>query len=102
MTLWDILVAYIRRRWQHRRRRRLWMTAWPYWSKQPRFNIIERYLIRRGVWLLVIIVLFRVNPLHPLTIGITLLGLSLVTVEHRTHRQQQALLYNTKGKGFFR
>jgi hypothetical protein len=69
------------------------MTQWPYWTKPTRFNVIERYLIRRGLLVAVLLLIFKVNPFHPLSIAATLLGLALVTTEHGIHRKQHRLLH---------
>lgn len=96
MTLWDICAAIIRDRWAARRRRRIWMTEWPYWTKQPRFNIIQRYLMRRAIWIALLLILFKVNPFHPVSIALFLLGLTLVRSEHKAHEEQHRLLYNIR------
>lgn len=99
MTLWDIAAAIIRDRWSHRRQRRYWMTEWPYWTKQSRFNILQRYLMRRGLWIVILLVVFRVNPFHPLSILVTIIGVTLMWTEHKTHQRQHRLLFNIKRKG---
>lgn len=91
MTLWDLLFRWLG---DHRPRRRLWMATWPQWTKAPRFNIIQRYVMRRALFLAVLLVLFKVNPFHPFSIGVTLLGTTLVMQEHRTHRDQYKALFH--------
>jgi hypothetical protein len=96
MTLWDLITQWLRARRQARGRRHPWMTQWPYRSKPQRFNIIQRYLMRRGVWMAVLLVVFKVNPLHPATILLTTVGLSLMWTEHAVHERQRRALYNIK------
>lgn len=91
MTLWDLLFRWVR---QHRPRRRPWMATWPQWSKPPRFNIVQRYAMRRVAYVVALLLIFKVNPFHPMSLLITILGTTLVVQEHRIHRGQQKSLFN--------
>ena len=97
MTLWEILACIIKDRWTNRSIHR-WtrVTAWPYWTKPPRFNIIQRYLMRRAIWIALLLIVFKVNPFHPISLALFILGYTLVRREHKTHEEQYRLLYNIK------
>jgi hypothetical protein len=74
------------------------MAAWPHWTKPPRFNIVQRYLMRRAAVVVALLIVFKVNPLHPISLIVTILGTTLVVQEHRIHRQQHKAIFNRSTK----
>ena len=97
MTLWDLLARWLARRWRSRRRVGWWMSEWPERSKPARFNLIERYLMRRAVLLVVGVIWFKIDPFHPIAVLVTIAGLTLVVQEHSIHkREQKSLRYSPK------
>lgn len=91
MTLWDLLFRWFR---QHRPRRHYWMAAWPQRTRPQRFNIIQRYAMRRVIYVVALLLIFKVNPFHPISLLVTILGSTLVVQEHRIHRDQHRSLFN--------
>ena len=94
MTLWDLMVLWLKR---HRPRLPApRMVAWPYWSRPQRFNMIQRWAMRRGLLIVVALVVLRVNPFTSLSMLLILLTGTAVMVEHFTHKRQDKALYASK------
>lgn len=103
MTLWDIIALHVRT-WlrEHKPHRVVMMRAWPSMSKPRRTNIVQRWAMRRAIELAVVGLVFRVNPLHPVTLALTVVTGTLVFAERGKHREKEVAIWGKPSRSEWR
>lgn len=94
MTLWDILAVNLSVWWRkHRPHRVVMMTVWPTYTKPRRTNMVQRWAMRRVLELGTLLMVFKVNPFHPVTIFLTILTGTLVLSERSKYREKEVAMW---------